>query len=60
MYTTHTTQIFTTFGGYVLEQHESEKRWEFAPRDADHLIASLTISMLDEVMASLRSALYLR
>ena len=58
MHTTHTTQIFTTFGGYVPEQHESEKHWEFAPRDA--VVASLTISMIDEMMASLRSALSLR
>jgi hypothetical protein len=60
MHTTHTTQIFTTFGGYVPEQHESEKHWEFAPRDADYLVASLTVSMIDEMMASLRSALSLR
>jgi hypothetical protein len=57
---TQTTQIFTTFGGYVPEQHQGEKDWKFALRDSDHVVASLTVSMFDEMMACLRSALSLR
>jgi hypothetical protein len=60
MHTTDTTQIFTTFGGYVPEHHETERLPHFAQRDTDRIVESLTVSMFDEMMASLRSALSLR
>ena len=54
-------QLQSIFGsGYVLEQH-SDATHGYLPRSDDHqVIGSLTTSMLDEVMKSLRSALSLR
>jgi hypothetical protein len=60
MHPSPTTQIFTMFGCYVPEQHQSEKGWQSAKRDTNHAVASLTVSMFDEMLASLRSALSLR
>ena len=57
---THTTQVFSLFGGgYVHEQRADEQGCNL-PLDANQVVASLTIAMFDEVMASLRSALSLR
>ena len=59
--TTHTTQVFTMFGGgYVSEQCADEAHWNLAPPDADQVVASLTIAMFQDIMTSLRSALSLR
>jgi len=55
-------QIPTVFGsGYVLEQHRDDAFW--APAQSDQIggvVASLTASMFDEILKSLRSALSLR
>jgi hypothetical protein len=55
-------QIPTVFGsGYVLEQHGDGAFWTPAPSDqVGGFIASLTTSMFDEILKSLRSALSLR
>lgn len=53
---THTTQVYTLFGGaYVCEQRADE-RGNLAPPD---VMVSLTASMFEEIMKSLRSALSL-
>jgi hypothetical protein len=56
--TTQSTQVFTPFGGYISEQR-TDASWNGAPADVDHVVNSLTVSMFDEVMKSLRSALSL-
>ena len=54
-------QVFTVFGGeYVAEQHSDKTYWNLSTSDVDEVIGSLTASMFDEVMRSLRSALSLR
>ena len=54
-------QIITVFGGeYVAEQHRDATLWNLAPPDMDQVIRSLTASMFDEVIKSLRGALSLR
>jgi hypothetical protein len=58
---TQTTQLFTPFGGgFVHEEGVEATRSHLAMSDPDRLISSVTISMLGEVMRSLRSALSLR
>jgi len=54
-------QIPTVFGsGYVQEQHRDEAFWTPAPSDqVSGVVASLTASMFDEILKSLRSALSL-
>jgi len=60
--TTHSTQVFTIFGGgYVAEQRADGLSWNFAPpTDVKRVVNSLTVSMWDEVMKSLRSGLSLK
>ena len=54
-------QILTVFGGeYVAEQHANKAYWNLSASDVDEVVGSLTTSMFDEVMKSLRSALSLR
>ena len=54
-------QIITVFGGgYVAEQHRDATLWNLAPPDVNEGIKSLTASMFDEMMKSLRNALSLR
>jgi hypothetical protein len=54
-------QLQTIFGGdYVPEQHSDETPWILPPSDVDEVIRSLTVSMFDEMMKSLRAALSLR
>ena len=58
--TSQTTQVFSLFGsGFVAEQRADETRWNLAPSD-NHLVDSLTASMFDELLTSLRSALSLK
>ena len=61
----HTTQssnqVQTIFGGgYVLEQHSDATYRCLLSSDVDEVIGSLTVSMLNEVMKFMRSALSLR
>jgi hypothetical protein len=59
--TTHSTQVFTIFGGgYVSEQRADEVLWNLGRPDVHQVVNSLTVSMVDEVMKSLRSALSLK
>ena len=60
--TQSSTQIQTVFGsGYVLEQHADNAFWSPAqPDQVGGVVASLTASMFDEILKSLRSALSLR
>ena len=53
----HSTKVFSTFGGYVSEQHTDETPGNLAPSDIGEAVASLTVSMFSEVLQSLRSAL---
>jgi len=55
-------QVPTVFGsGYVQEQHRDEAFWTPAPSDqVGGVVASLTASMFDEILKSLRSALSIR
>ena len=54
------TQVFSLFGsGFVAEQRADEIRWNLAPSDSE-LVGSLTASMFDELLTSLRSALSLK
>jgi hypothetical protein len=54
-------QLQTVFGGgYVLEQHSDATHRYLPPSDVGEVLESLTVSMFDEVMKSLRSALSLR
>ena len=54
-------QLQTVFGGgYVLEQHSDKTLWNLSPSDVDEVVESLTVSMFDEMMKSLRAALSLR
>ena len=54
-------QLQSIFGsGYVLEQHSDATHNYLPHSDVNGMISSLTTSMLDEVMKSLRSALSLR
>jgi hypothetical protein len=56
--TTHSTQVYSMFGGgYVPEQRTDEVRGNLAPSNIDEAVTSLTVSMLSEVMQSLRAAL---
>ena len=56
--TTHSTQVFSMFGGgYVPELHTDEARGNLAPSDIDDAVRSLTVSMFSEVLQSLRAAL---
>ena len=59
---THNTQVFSMFGGgYVPEQRRSDEMpGNLAPSDIDEAVTSLTVSMFNEVLKSLRSALSLR
>lgn len=54
-------QVHTIFGGgYVVEQHnDATYRWP-PSNDVGEVIESLIVSMVDELMKSLRSALPLR
>ena len=54
---THSTQVFSMFGGYVPEQHGDEMLGSIAPSDIDDAVRSLTVSMFSEVLQSLRAAL---
>jgi hypothetical protein len=47
-------------GGYVQEQHSDTALWNLPPSEIDAVIESLTVSMFDEVLKSLRAALSLR
>ena len=55
-------QIPTVFGsGYVLEQHRNERFWMASESDqVGSVVASLTTSMFDQILKSLRLALSLR
>ena len=54
-------QVFTVFGGeYVAEQHSDKTYCNLSTSNVDEVIESLTASMFNEVMRSLRSALSLR
>ena len=56
--TTHSTQVYSMFGsGYVLEQRTDKLMGNLAPADIDEAVTSLTVSMLSEVLQSLRAAL---
>ena len=55
--TTHSTQVFSMFGGYVPEQHTNETPGNLAPSDIDDAVTSLAAMMFSEVLQSLRSAL---
>jgi hypothetical protein len=58
---TQTSQFFTPFGGgFVHEQDVEATRSHLAMSDPDRLISSVTISMLGEIMTSLRSALSIK
>jgi hypothetical protein len=58
--TTYSTQVYTLFGGgYVPEQHAERAHWNLVSPDVDRVVKSLKVSMFDEVMKSLRSALSL-
>ena len=60
-HTTHSAQIFSLFGGgYVPEERTDETPGNLAPCDIDEAVTSLTVSMFNEVLKSLRSALSLR
>ena len=59
--TQNSNQLQPIFGsGYVLEQHSDATRSYLPQSDANEVIGSLTTSMLDKMMKSLRSALSLR
>jgi hypothetical protein len=47
-------------GGYVQEQHRDTALWNLPSSDINEGIRSLTVSMFDEVLKSLRAALSLR
>jgi len=47
-------------GGYVQEQHGDTAHWKLPPSDINEMVGSLAVSMLHEVLKSLRSALSLR
>ncbi len=54
-------RLIDTFGsGYIAEQHGDKSHWNFSPTDVDEVVESLTASMFDEMMKSLRAALSLR
>ena len=55
--TTHGTQVFSMFGGYVPEHHIDETPGNIAPSDIDEAVTSLTVSMFSEMLQSLRAAL---
>ena len=55
--TSHSAQVFSTFGGYVPEQHIDETPGNLAPSDISEAVASLTVSMFSEVLQSLRATL---
>lgn len=55
----NTAQAFTQFGGGYMQECAEELRCNH-PADLNQVVASLTIAMFDEVLASLRSALTLR
>ena len=57
--TTHSTQVFSMFGGgYVSEQCSTDDMpGNLAPSDIDEAVTSLTALMFSEVLQSLRSAL---
>jgi hypothetical protein len=56
-----TPQPHTVFGGvYVHEQHSDETDRHFPPSDIGKVIGSLKVSMLIELMKSLRSTLLIR
>ena len=55
--TTHSTQVFSMFGGYVPEQRTDETLGTLAPSDIDAAVTSLTVSMFSEVLQSLRAVL---
>jgi len=55
--TTHSTQVFSMFGGYVPEQHTDETPGNIAPSDIDEAVTSLTVAMFSEVLQSLRALL---
>ena len=54
--TTHSTQVFSMFGGYVPE-HTDETPGNIAPSDIDQAVTSLTVSMFSEVLQSLKAVL---
>ena len=55
--TTHSTQVFSMFGGYVPEHHIDETLGNIAPSDIDEAVTSLTVSMFSEVLQSLKAVL---
>jgi hypothetical protein len=55
------TQLHDIFGGsYVPEQRADATHWNLPRAEVDTVIESLTASMFDEIMKSLRTALSLR
>ena len=56
----HSTQVFSTFGGYIPEQRTDERPGNLAPSEIGEAVASLTVSMFSEVLQSLRAALSIR
>jgi hypothetical protein len=54
--TTHTTQVFTLFGGGYVPERRADELGNLAPPD---VAGSLTAAMFDKMMQSLRSALSL-
>jgi hypothetical protein len=57
MHQRYRTQVFSTFGGYVPEQHADETPGDLAPSDIGQAVTSLTVLMFSEVLQSLRAAL---
>jgi hypothetical protein len=59
---THSTQVFSMFGGgYVPEQRSTDEMpGNLAPSDIDEAVTSLTALMFSEVLQSLRSALSIK
>jgi len=55
--TTHSTQVFSMFGGYVPERHADETPCTLAPSDIDEAVTSLTVAMISEVLQSLKAVL---
>jgi hypothetical protein len=55
--TTHSTKVFSMFGGYVPEQHTDETLGNIAPSDIGEAVTLLTVSMFGEVLRSLRAVL---
>ena len=59
--TVSTTQVITPFGsGYVPLLRGEPTKWNLARVDVDDVVESFRPAMFEELMKSLRSALYLK